>query len=146
MKPYELESYRETQAEHRKWEDSLEGVAYWLGDLSLPESSERVIINAVHRLPGAVRDFVYDNCQFAAFEESGVRMRHIPRARQPWLIGLGEGRVDELAIIYEIAHAWLGHAYDPERGGWRVSPQDEQAACDLTRRWGFAGSDSKEVH
>ena len=146
MKPYELESHREAQAEHRKWEDSLEGVAYWLGDLSVPESLETMIIKVVHRLPGAVREFVYDNCQFALSDEGGMRMHQVPQARQSWLIALGEGHADEIAIIYEIAHAWLGHAYDPERGEWRVSPRDEQVACDLTRQWGFPGSGNKEIH
>ena len=84
--------------------------------------------------------------RFTSVDDDGVRMRHVPQARQPWLISLGEGHVDESAIIYEIAHAWLGHAYDLERGEWWVSPREEQAACDLTRQWGFVGSDSKEVH
>jgi len=146
MKQYEVKSHREAQAEHRKWEDSLEGVAYWLGDLSVPESVETVVIKAVHRLPSAAREFIYYSCQFAMSDESGVRMRHVPQARQPWLITLGEGHVDESVIIHEIAHAWLGHAYDPELGEWRVSPRDEQVACDLTRQWGFAGSGNKEIH
>lgn len=146
MKPYELKSHREAQAEHRKWEDSLEGVAYWLGDLPVPESLERMIINAVHRLPSPVREFVYFSCQFALSDEGRVRMHNLPQARRPWLIALNQGHVNELAIIYGIAHAWLGHAYDPGRGGWRVSPRDEQAVCDLARQWGFAGPGKREVH
>ena len=137
MKPYELESHRETQAEHRKWEDSLEGVAYWLGDLPLPESLETVIIKAVHRLPSAVREFVYFNCQFALSDEGAVRMHQIPQARQPWLIRLGEGYVDESVIIQGIAHAWLGHEYDPHREELQVNQRGEQAACDLVRQWGL---------
>ena len=143
MKQYELESHREAQAEHRKWEDSLEGVAYWLGDLPVPESLETVIIKAVHRLPLAGREFVFCNCRFALSDEGGVRIHYVPRTRQPWLITLPEGLVDESVIIHEIAHAWLGHAYDLHRGEWRVCPREEQAACDLTRQWGFAGSGSE---
>ena len=145
MKPYELESHRETQAEYRKWEDSLEGVAYWLGDLPVPGSLETVIIKVVHRLPSAVREFVYFNCQFALLDEGKVRMHQVLQARQFWLIALGEAHVDESAIVYEIAHAWLGHAYDVERGEWRVSPRDEQSVCDLARQWGFVGLGSESV-
>ena len=103
----------------------------------MPESLETVIITAVHRLPSAVREFVYFNCQFALSDEGAVRMHQIPQARQRWLIRLGEGYVDESVVIQGIAHAWLGHEYDPHREELQVNQRDEQAACDLIRQWGL---------
>ena len=47
------ESLQEAKAEYKAWENSLEGVAYWLGDLPFGESLETVTIQAVHRLPDA---------------------------------------------------------------------------------------------
>ncbi len=145
MKKHEWESRRETRTEHRKWEDSLDGVAYWLGDLPVPESLESMIIRAVHRLPSAAREFVYYNCQFASSEDGVVRMRHVPQARQPWLITVGARHVDESLIIHEIAHAWLGHEWDPQRGELRITQQDEEVACDLTRQWGFEGEGTERI-
>ena len=48
------ESLQEAKAEYKAWENSLEGVAYWLGDLPFGESLETVTIQAVHRLPDAI--------------------------------------------------------------------------------------------
>ena len=139
MNEHERESLRKAQLEHRKWEESLEGVAYWLGDLPVSEPLERVIVEAVHKLPSEAREFTYYNLRFTSVDDDGVRIRHIAQARQPWLITLGEGYVDESLIIHEIAHAWLGHEYDPQRGELQVTQRDEEAACDLTERWGFDG-------
>lgn len=129
------ESLREAQAAYQKWEDSREGVAYWLGDLPVAEFLERAIIEAVYRLPTEARNFVYHNCRFVSADDSRVRVRHIPQGRQSWLIALGEGDVDEDLIIHEIARAWLGHGYDPQVGGRRLAQQDDEAACDLASRW-----------
>lgn len=133
------EFLREAQAEYRRWEDSLEGVAYWLGDLLVQESLVPVIVEAIHKLPREVREFIYFNCRFASMDDGGVRMRRIPQARHPWLITLGEGLVDESLLVHEIAHAWLGHEYDPLRGELQASQRDEEDARDLIRQWGFGG-------
>ena len=139
MKEDKRESLRKAQAEHRKWEDSLEGVAYWLGDMPVPEPLERLIVQTVHRLPNEAREFTYYNCRFTSVDDDGVRIRHLPQTRQPWLITLGEGYVDESLLVHEIAHAWLGHEYGPQHGELRVTQREEEAACDLTRQWGFDG-------
>jgi len=139
MKEDERGALKEAQAEYRKWEDSLEGVAYWLGDMPVPESLEGLIVAAVQKLPSEAREFVYYNCQFKSGDEDGVRIRRVPQARQPWLITLGEGYVDESLIIHGIAHAWLGHEHGPQCGELQITQGDEQAACDLARQWGFDG-------
>jgi hypothetical protein len=140
MKAERRRALGQAQAQYRKWECSLEGVAYWLGDLPVSESLEETIIKAVHRLPTETREFVYDNCRFTSTAYGGVRIHHVSQASHPWLITLHEGHVDESLIIHEIAHAWLGHEYGPQFGELRVTRQDEEAACDLTRQWGFAGA------
>ena len=146
MKNDERESLQEAKAEYREWENSLEGVAYWLGDLPFGESLETVTIQAVHRLPDAVREFVYCHCRFASAGDAGVTIRCVPEAGRPWLIALGQGDVEEGLIAHEIAHAWLGHECDPQAGELRLTQQDEEAACDLTRQWGFGGTGTEIVH
>jgi len=140
------ESLREARAEYREWEDSLEGVAYWLGDLPVSESLERAIVNAVRRLPNEARDFVYHNCRFASADAGGVGVRHSPQGRQPCLIALGEGDVDEDLIIHEIAHAWLGHGHDLQVGGLRIAQRDDEAACDLTKQWRVAATGTERAN
>jgi len=139
------ESLQEAKAAYREWENSLEGVAYWLGDLPFPESLETVTIQAVHRLPDAVREFVYYHCRFASEDDAGVTIRCVPQAGRPWLVTLGQGGVEESLIAHEIAHAWLGHECDPQAGELRLTQRDEEAACDLTRQWGFAGTGTETI-
>ena len=145
MKEDGRETLREARAEYRKWENSFEGVAYWLGDLPVQESLERVIVEAVRKLPRKTREFVYHNCRFSATDDDGVRMRYIPQSKQLWLITLGNGLQDESLLVHEIAHAWLGHEWDPQCGALRATDQDEEIACELTKEWGFTGAGTERL-
>ena len=139
MKKDRQRRFGKTQTEYEKWENSPEGVAYWLGDLPVPEAVESVIISTVHQLPGQVREFVYCECCFSCVAPRGGQTCYLQKARQPWLILLGQELQDESVLAHQIAHAWLGHRYDPGLAELRATQQEEDAACDLTREWGFGG-------
>jgi hypothetical protein len=139
MKKDKQQAFEKAHAEYEEWEDSLEGVAYWLGDLPVPEAVESVIIKTVHKLPSQIREFVYYECRFIPLNLDGRQTSYLQKLKQPRLLIVGPGQPDENAIAYEIAYAWLGHQSGPGLGACRETRREEEAACDLTRKWGFSG-------
>jgi hypothetical protein len=143
MKKDKQQAFEKAHAEYKEWEDSLEGVAYWLGDLPVPEAAESVIITTIHKLPGQIREFVYYECRFIALDTAGGQVCCLRKAKRPCLLVLGQDLPDENAIAHEIACAWLGHQSGPGLGEPREARPEEEAACDLIRQWGFSGFGTK---
>jgi hypothetical protein len=138
MKKDKQQAFEKAHAEYEEWENSLEGVAYWLADLPGPEALESVIIKTVHKLPSQIREFVYDECRFISLDPHGGQARCLQKDKQPWLLVLGQDLPDEDAIAHEIACAWLGHQSSSGLGELRETRRKEAAASDLIRKWGFS--------
>jgi hypothetical protein len=143
MKKDKQQAFEKAHAEYEEWEDSLEGVAYWLGDLPVPEAVESVIIKTVHKLPSQIREFVYYECRFISLDLDARQTSYLQKLKQPWLLTVGQDQPDENAIAYEIAYAWLGHQSGPGLGACREMQPEEEAACALIRKWGFSGFGTK---
>jgi hypothetical protein len=144
MKKDKQRAFEKAHAEYEEWENSLEGVAYWLGDLPVAEAAESVIIKTVHKLPGQIREFVYYECRFISLDPAGGQVCCLRKVKRPWLLVLGQDQPDENAIAHEIACAWLGHQGGPGLGEPRETRPEEEAACDLIRKWGFSGLGTKK--
>jgi hypothetical protein len=138
MKKDKRQAFEKAHAEYEEWENSLEGVAYWLGDLPVPEALESVIIKTVHKLPSQIRDCIYDECRFISLDPAGGQACCLQKDKQPRLLVFGQNLPDEDAIAHEIACAWLGHQSGPGLGELRETRREEEAACDLIRKWGFS--------
>ena len=133
------QTFQKTHAEYEKWENSLDGVAYWLGDLPGLEAVESVIIKTVHKLPGQIREFVYHKCHFISLDSDREQTCSLRTVKRPCLLILDQDQPGEEAIAHRIACAWLRHG---DEAGSRRHPEtqgDEEAACDLIRKWGFSG-------
>jgi len=139
MKKDRQQAFEKAHAEYEEWENSLEGVAYWLGDLPVPEALESVIIKTVHKLPSQIREFVYYECRFISLDPAGGQACCLQKVKQPWLLVFGQDLPDENAIAHEIASAWLGHQSGPGLGELREARVEEEAAGDLLGKWGFSG-------
>jgi hypothetical protein len=139
MKTDKQRAFERAHAEYEEWENSPEGVAYWLEDLPGPEALESVIIRTVHKLPSQIREFVYYECRFIPMDPDGGQARYLPTVKRPWLLIFDQDQPDENAIAREIACAWLGHQSGPGLGEFRETQREEEAVCDLMRKWGFSG-------
>lgn len=139
MKKDKQQAFEKTHAEYEEWENSLEGVAYWLEDLPGPEALESVIIKTVHKLPSQIREFVYYECRFISLDPDGKQACYLQTVKRPCLLILGQGPPDENAIAHAIACAWLEHQGGPGLRELRETRREEETACDLIRRWGFSG-------
>ena len=133
------QTFQKAHAEYEAWENSLDGVAYWLGDLPGLEPVEEVIIKTVHKLPIQIREFVYGKCRFISSDSDCGQACCFPTAKRPCLLILDQNQPDEEDIAHQIACAWLRHRNQAGSQRYRETQGDEEAACDLMRKWGFSG-------
>jgi hypothetical protein len=114
--------------------------------------TEQAIVSALVSVPAEVREFALDYCRFFSIGD-GLLGPYVPGmvALDPatgstdgvWLVVLAEGLEAEDAesiVAHELAHLWLGHEVGVESGRWN---ETEEAACELTRSWGFTGKGSE---
>ena len=120
------QTFQKAHAEYEKWENSLDGVAYWLGDLPGLEAAESVIIKTVHKLPSQIREFVYHKCHFISPDSDREQTCNLRTVKRPCLLILDQDQPDEEAIARQIARAWLRHHGNPNRANryrrWHYSP------------------------
>jgi hypothetical protein len=117
--------------------------------------TERAIVRAIARLPGDVRDFALDRCQYISCDPT-LRGYFLPASiteHDPdgWLVILNleglEWEDAESVVAHEIAHLLLGHKPfghlppGPERGTVAPGsePDEERQVRELVMRWGFGG-------
>ena len=125
----------------------FEQTAYDLAYYGEDPITERLIVEAISRLPERVAEFALDRCRFLSVGLVTLGMA-MPgkvcshpferRTRNMWLILLAEGLPDEDAhsiVAHEIAHAWLGH----DRLSVELPTECERDAATLTYEWGFTG-------
>jgi len=133
------QTFQKVHAEYEAWENSLDGVAYWLGDLPGLEPVEEVIIKTVHKLPSQIREFVYGKCHFISPDSDHEKTCSLRTAKRPWLLILDQDQPDEEAVAHQIACAWLRHRNKAGSQRYRETQGSEEAACDLVKEWGFNG-------
>ena len=136
-------------------EDSIHDVRFALGDGTCiqgvdSDRLDNLITLTVHRLPGKIRDYVYDSCTFLSIG-SGTYGQTFPPGWVPgWLILLNGDALEPLAdedamsiVAHEIAHAWFAHSlFDMDIH--QRDAQIETEAINQTIAWGFAGIGATE--
>lgn len=133
-------------AEQYQWQHSLGGIAFKLGRLTVSsDSMTYCIYQTIHKLPDEVKEFVYENCEFASISVFGGKTIYAKAKylrKRPWLIILSHEKINDeyqSVVAHEIAHAWLGHKHEERGMELEIVAQRERDVCLLVKQWGFNG-------